>query len=234
MNFKTIFTPIRKILGSNKNIIESLAAAFTIIGIVFAGYEYQGQKQINREQKAFELYKQFNEEHFIKSRNEFKKAFYDTRNKNPDYYKSVKNQMTAMKDTWEKQYGNIISLTDFFEQVANCVNEDLCAENGTYTLFGKEAKSFLEINHPFFCNQRVNHNDQDIGLILENFVIKFVEKTKKNEKDPGLILVEFATKNEELGVILRGFATKTEKIDSQTSQRCNYMQEKQNREILSS
>lgn len=163
-------------IASVSNIFQSVAAIVTVIGIGFAGYEYDKQQQNIREQKAFELYQQFNEGDFLKSRNQFKQAYYDKREENPDFYESTGKYISAMESVWQDQYVDIISLKDFFEQVATCVKSNLCDEDVTRALFGKEAQEFFEINYDLFCLERNKYKDKDMGEILQ----KFVQKANKN------------------------------------------------------
>lgn len=172
---------IKNFLERNKDTFESLAALFTIFGIAFVGVQYHRQQEVNREQKAFELYQQFNEGNFITSRNALKEAYYKNREDNPDYADTIKNYVTTMQPLWKKEYVKIISIKDFFEQVVTCVDQKLCDEETTKALFGKEAQEFLEINHQFFCLERQEHGDKKIGIVLERFVENNKTNIKKNK-----------------------------------------------------
>ena len=185
-NYKMNIETIRQFLKGNRetiasisdisNIFQSLAAVVTIFGIVFVGLEYNRQQQTSREEKAFELYQQFNEGKFIENRNNLKKAYYEKREDNPNLQETTQDYITTMKSVWQEQYVATISIKDFFEQVATCVEKDLCDEEVTRALFGKEAQDFFETHYDFFCLERKEHKDENMGLILQ----EFVEKTHKN------------------------------------------------------
>ena len=170
----------KNFLEGNKGTIESLAALFAIVGILLSvsqHFEQLAQQQNNREEKAFELYKQFNEGYFIAARNELKKEVYET--KREIYYKdlSAEDYIEAMLPHWtdKNKYVKIISITNFFEQVVTCVNKKLCDEEATMALFGKEAADFLGIHHPFFCMQRIKNRDHHIAAILERYVARYLQ-----------------------------------------------------------
>ena len=159
-------------LADLSNILQSLAAIFTIFGIVFVGLEYYRQKKATRQEKAFELYQQFNQGKFIERRDELNKAFYEINHRK---YPTVGDYINAMQPIWKNQNVKIISITNFFEQVATCFERELCDKEATTALFGKEATEFLETHYQFFCLKREN-GDKKIGKILEGFV----EKVGKN------------------------------------------------------
>ena len=169
-----------KSLADLSNIFQSIAALFTILGILFVGLEYHTQKKTNREEKAFELYQQFNEGVFIASRNNLKQAYYNKREENPDFQKDTKSYIETMEPLWDENYVDLISIKDFFEQVATCVEQKLCDDKVTEALFYTEAEEFLQTHYQFFCFEREKHGDKEIGKILERFLEKTNSDNSRN------------------------------------------------------
>ncbi len=163
-------------IANLSSIFQSMTALVTVVGIGFVALEYHTQQRASRQEKAFELYQQFNEGKFIETRNDLQEAFHKVRKENKDF--SIKGYSNAMKDIWNDEYVKIISITKFFEQVAACVKKKLCDKDATRVLFGTEAKEFWETHHPFFCLQR-EEGDEKIGKELEAFV-------KNSRKNNGL------------------------------------------------
>ena len=181
---------IRKFLDDNKNTIKSLAdisniiqaivSGFTIWGIVFVGLQYRAQIKTNREAKAFELYQHFNANNFMEIRNELKENFYEKILANPVEDLSIEDYKKAMEPFWEDKdnYVTIISLTNFLEQVATCVEQELCDEQATIALFGTEAKDFFETHYQFFDLHRNENGNIKIGEKLETFVREYRKRLK--------------------------------------------------------
>ena len=192
------FTKIQNFLEKHKHsiesltdIIQSLAAVLTIIGIVYVGLEYHQQNKISREEKAFELYQQFNGEIFLPMRNELKSHFYTV---NLDTYPTSEDYIKAMISLWKDptKYATLLSITNFFEQVATCVDKELCDEEATMALFGTEAKDFFETHAQFFDWHRDVNCNKGLGINLEKFVERYREK---NNIDQKTIEVETETSN---------------------------------------
>lgn len=198
-NYKMSFEKIKNLLEKHKNtiksvadlsnIIQSLAATVTVVGIVFIGLEYHTQQKTNRQAKAFELYQHFNTNNFMEIRNELKKNFYEEFIKTPvKGSKALKDlneeeYIKRYKSNWENKDGyiKIISITNFLEQVATCVQKELCDEEAAMTLFGTEAQEFFQTYYQFFEWHREKNGNKYLGITLEKFVKKYENKENKNE-----------------------------------------------------
>lgn len=191
------FEKIKNLLEKHKNtiksiadlstIIQSLAATVTVVGIVFIGLEYHTQQKTNREAKTFELYQHFNTNNFMEIRNELKKNFYEEFIKNPvknsKDLKDLNEEEYINRSNWENkdEYIRIISITNFLEQVATCVQKELCDQEAAMTLFGTEAQEFFETYYQFFYWHREKNGNKYLGTTLEKFVEKY--KNKNENKD---------------------------------------------------
>ena len=191
------FEKIKNLLEKHKNtiksiadlstIIQSLAATVTVVGIVFIGLEYHTQQKTNREAKAFELYQHFNTNNFMEIRNELKKSFYKEFIKNPvkdsKDLKDLNEKEYTNRSNWENEdeYIKIISITNFLEQVATCVQKELCDEEAAMTLFGTEAQEFFETYYQFFYWHRKKNGNKYLGITLEKFVEKYENKNENKD-----------------------------------------------------
>ena len=158
-----------KYLADLSNIFQSIAAIFTVAGIVFAYFEYQTQQTNIRQEKAFDLYQQFNQEYFIESRNDLELVVSEKIDK---LYPDAEHYIKTMIPIWQKQSANIINITKFFEQVATCVNDQLCDEEATRVFFRREANDFFQTHYQFFCWKRLDYGSENTGIILEEFLKK--------------------------------------------------------------
>ena len=211
------FEKFKELLEKHKNtiksiadlstIVQSLAATVTVIGIVFIGLEYSAQQKTNREAKAFELYQHFNKDNFMKIRDELEKNFY-TKFIAKDNLKNLSEKEYNEKSSWKNkdEYIKIIRVTKFFEQVATCVQKELCDEEAAMTLFGTEAQEFFETYYQFFSWHRKRNGNKDLGVKLETFVEKYKNKNDNKVEDTlniigdyfDNLIEDFDTANEKL------------------------------------
>ncbi len=187
---------IREFLKGNKDTIESLAdistifqsvaALVTVAGLVFVGLEYHTQKQTNREEKAFELYQQFNANEFMEIRGELKRKVFEI---NYQEYSSDRDYETAINSILKDQnnkddkdiHVKIVTITNFLEQVVTCVEKELCDEQATIALFGTEATDFFDSYYQFFNFHRNVNGNTKIGEKLETFVREYKKASRETD-----------------------------------------------------
>ena len=199
-NFLTSHQNTIESLANLSTILESVAALVTMFGIVFLFVEYNMQQKTNREEKAFELYQQFNSGYFMETRNvlngliddkytneeECRKQFDIDEENCIESLTPAQYHDYMVEEIWKKHRTDLNTITKFFEQVATCKEKKLCDQDATMALFGVEAKEFWQVHYPFFMWQRFDQGIFHSGVKLEKFIEKvdLYEEVDSDREEP--------------------------------------------------
>jgi hypothetical protein len=167
-----------KMLKKNLEIGVSLATIIgsivTPVGLIYTVNQYINQQKTWREEKTLELYKTQLGEPLLANRISLN-VFYDPverKNYLSAIEKSKKDPKSLEKFTKtfsKKKEKQILTLTNFYEGIVNCVDTNICDKETTKSLFDKDIKEFVVLFGPFFCQLRQDLEDDTIALKLEEF-----------------------------------------------------------------
>lgn len=164
---------IKKII-KRKNTISAISSVVTTTSIILGGFytifqydNYQHEKKVNR---VLEYSEKFSEQKLSQAWN----------NVNNDYYHKFAEVETLLsKETFVHDYHEFVielekknnkdleQLGDFFENLANCVDSNLCDKTVANQLFGRKAKEYYRRFYPRYCQKQKFWRDETIGSILE-------------------------------------------------------------------
>lgn len=175
-----------KKLKENIDIGVSLATIIgsivTPLGLIYTVNEYISQQRTWREEKTLDLYKKQLEDPLLNNRIKLD-VLYDPKWRK-QYLEAVKETNSDNRKPFENfsdkfsqdKSKEILTLTNFYEGIVNCVNTKICDEKTTRDLFEKDIREFVVLFGPFFCDLRQELKDEEIASKLVEFSKKPSQK----------------------------------------------------------
>lgn len=175
-----------KILTESKGLADILKTWLGILAILFAGayslLEYIEHKQTVKIERSLEYVGNFRSGSTAEARLSLNQLL-------TDQHQTLSN-ILSNKQSSQKQLNHayskfILQLTmtpliqrqlevvfSFFEEVAICVEKELCDKEVIESFFTNEARALFNSYYPYVCSLRRQWNNKTVYLKLENFYLK--------------------------------------------------------------
>jgi hypothetical protein len=83
---------------------------------------------------------------------------------NRDYYNKIVSMVASSKAS-----GSVHEMILFYEQLANCVNANVCDRPTVTSMLTRQGQIFFRQHYPYICHLRSEWRDPSIGHQLETF-----------------------------------------------------------------
>jgi len=175
-----------KLLTANKDIADALKSWLGVIGILFAGayslLEYIEHKKGVKVERSLSYVEHYRDSSTTESKLFLNQLLADNHLALAKILNAEYENETALNNTYNKF---IVQITDkpsvqrnleiafsFFEEVAICVERDLCDQQVINSFFANDAKALFNSFSPYVCSLRQQWKNNTVYLKLEQFYVQ--------------------------------------------------------------
>jgi hypothetical protein len=158
----------------HKTAIAAFSSLLTSLSIVFGGcytiFQYQSHQQEKRVNRVLDYSDKFYQQKLSQSLANINDKYYDQLEDikkilRQENYLEAYHQFVIQFRTENQEDFKLLG--DFFEELASCVDSDLCDEETALKLFGSQGKDYFVRFYPYYCQKQQKWQDKTIGTLFE-------------------------------------------------------------------